>query len=66
MYPLFTSRTMHDLHPWNLTPAAAVALQKSLRGQVVLESLAGPVCTVAGADISFNKFEETIYAGLSW
>ena len=55
---------MQTLHPWNLTPAAAVELQKSLRGRVNLQLPDGPIHTVAGADISFNKFEETIYAGI--
>ena len=55
---------MQSLHSWNLTPAAAVELQKSLRGQVRLQAPGEPIRTVAGADISFNKFEETIYAGI--
>ncbi len=55
---------MHLLHSWDLTPSAAIELQKNLRGQVRLQPSAGPIRTVAGADISFNKFEETIYAGI--
>ena len=55
---------MQTLHDWNLTPAAAVELQKSLRGQVRLQVPGGPIRTVTGADISFNKSEETIYAGI--
>ncbi len=55
---------MPILHPWDLTPAAAIELQKTLRGQVRLQPPAEPIRTVAGADISFNKFEETIYAGI--
>ena len=52
------------LHPWDLAPRAAIELQKILRSQVRLESPTQPIHTVAGADISFNKFEETIYAGI--
>ncbi len=56
--------SMQALHPWNLTPSAAVELQKNLRGKVLLQPPEKPVLTVAGADISFNKFEETVYAGI--
>ncbi len=55
---------MHPLHSWDLTPAAAIEVQKTLRGQVRLQPPVRPIRTVAGADISFNKFEETIYAGI--
>ncbi|MGI4729488.1 MAG: deoxyribonuclease V [Janthinobacterium lividum] len=48
----------------NLSPAHAVALQKKLRSQIKIEPLLKPVKTIAGADISFNKYEETVYAGI--
>jgi deoxyribonuclease V len=47
-----------------MTPREAIELQKSLRERVSLKPLERPVETVAGADISFNKFEPTIYAGI--
>lgn len=52
------------LHDWNLTPREAVELQKSLREQVRINTLAREVKTIAGADISFNKFSTTIYASV--
>ncbi|MGA9997737.1 MAG: deoxyribonuclease V [Pyrinomonadaceae bacterium] len=52
------------LHDWNLTPREAVELQKSLRERVRLEPLRKRIETIAGADISFNKFEATVYAGI--
>ncbi len=53
------------LHDWtHTTPADAVALQQRLRAQIRLEALAEPPQTIAGCDISFNKFEETVYAGI--
>ena len=53
------------LHDWNsITPADAVALQQQLRSQIRIEPLTKPVETIAGCDISFNKFEETVYAGI--
>lgn len=56
--------TYQFLHPWNVTPAEAVALQQRLRSQIRIEAPAQPFLTIAGADISFNKFEETVYAGI--
>jgi len=52
------------LHEWKMTPREAVLLQKELRERVRLAPLTRPVETIAGADISFNKFSETIYAGI--
>lgn len=51
-------------HPWPDSPEAAVALQQQLRSQVRIQPLAQPAETIAGCDISFNKFEETVYAGI--
>ena len=53
-----------SLHDWNVSPAEAVALQQQLRSQVRIQPLAKPPRTIAGCDISFNKFEETVYAGI--
>jgi len=52
------------LHEWDLTPREAVELQKRMRGSVRVEPLGRKVETIAGADISFNKFDPTIYAGI--
>jgi len=52
------------LHDWNLAPREAVELQKQLRERVRIAPLEKKIETVAGADISFNKFEPTVYAGL--
>ena len=52
-------------HDWNLSPTEAIALQKKLASRVLLQPLdLSKIETVAGADISFNKFSETIYAGI--
>src|ERR671933_1138679 len=53
-----------QLHDWSVTPKEAIELQKSLRERVRVEPLKRKIETVAGADISFNKFEPTVYAGL--
>lgn len=52
------------LHPWNIVPRAAVELQRKLREQVRIEPLTRDIQTVAGADISFNKYSTTLYAGI--
>jgi deoxyribonuclease V len=43
---------IRDLHPWNVSPAEAAAVQKRLAAQVVLEGVPQDVRVVAGADIS--------------
>jgi len=53
-----------SLHSWDLTPGEAIEVQQRLRNLVRLRPLAGPVSAIAGADISFNKFSETVYAGV--
>lgn len=60
--PYFTYMT--PSHPWPDSPEAAIALQQQLRTQVRIQPLATPPETIAGCDISFNKFEETVYAGI--
>ena len=56
---------MTHLHDWNISPTEAVALQRELASRVLLQSFdVSKIETIAGADISFNKFSETIYAGI--
>lgn len=56
--------SFRQLHDWSLTPKEAVELQKRLRERVSITSLKKKIETVAGADISFNKFDPTIYAAV--
>jgi deoxyribonuclease V len=57
--------SFQKLHDWNLSPSQAIALQGELRERVLLAPLdVDKIETVAGADVSFNKFSETIYAGI--
>jgi deoxyribonuclease V len=42
------------LHPWNLTPDAAIALQNELRKRLVLTWDDRPVATVGGVDVSIK------------
>jgi deoxyribonuclease V len=54
----------HRLHEWELSPKDAVALQRSLQKQIKICPLDRPITLVAGADLSFNRFEDTVYAGI--
>src|SRR5215470_17814413 len=56
--------TSLSLHSWDLTRSEAVEVQKRLRILVRLQPLPQPVRAIAGADISYNKFSETVYAGI--
>lgn len=51
-------------HDWHLSPAEAIALQQDLRSHVDLQPLQQPPRTIAGADISYNRFSDIIYAGI--
>jgi deoxyribonuclease V len=56
--------SFEQLHEWSLTPREAIELQKRLRERVRVVPLRKKVETVAGADISFNKFDPVVYAGV--
>ena len=56
--------SLPELHRWDLSPREAIELQKSLRDRLTLRTPPRPPQTVAGADISFNKDDPTIYAGI--
>lgn len=47
-----------------LSPAAAIAYQQQLRHQINLSPFGDEIKTIAGADISFNKYATTVYAGI--
>lgn len=47
-----------------LTPAQAIAYQNELRQQIRIETLDKPIHIIGGADISFNKYSEIVYAGI--
>lgn len=47
-----------------LSPADAIALQKQMRDRLQITPLEKEIKLIGGADISFNKFEETVFAGI--
>jgi len=56
--------TYRQLHEWNVTRAEAQAIQNRLRDQVRVEPLdVQAIRMVAGADISFDRDSDTVFAG---
>ena len=53
-----------QLHDWSLTPQEAVQLQHRLRQAVLTTPLNRPIETIAGCDISFDKFSPILHAGI--
>lgn len=53
-----------DLHPWNVSPAEAIKIQQTLRSKINVQSFDQSFQYVAGADISFDKGSNIIYAGV--
>lgn len=47
----------------SITPEQAIQVQKELRHKVRLEPYNRPIKLIGGADVSFNKYSSTIYAG---
>jgi deoxyribonuclease V len=45
---------MLDLHPWDVTPQRARAIQERLSRRVITEDAFGPVSSVAGVDVGFE------------
>ncbi len=52
------------LHNWAVTPREAVELQKRLQVQIELRPPGHDVRTIAGADISFDKYSPVLFAGI--
>ncbi len=48
----------------NLTPSEAIVLQQHLRTLVKTQPLEQKIRVIGGADISFNKYSNTVYAGI--
>src|SRR5262249_23475210 len=59
-----TVSTPGGLHPWNLDPAAARALQAELAERVITDRPLNAYETIGGADVSFNKWSPTLYAAV--
>lgn len=55
---------MPSLNYDTLTVTAATQIQNGLRDDIIIQPRNFPVNVIAGADISFNKFSTTVYAGI--
>jgi deoxyribonuclease V len=51
-------------HTWDVSPTEAIKIQNELRKKVIIRPLKKRVETIAGADISFNKYSPDICAGI--
>lgn len=49
---------------WDLSPAEAIAQQKQLRSSIQITAFEGALRVIGGADISFNRFDPVVYAGI--
>jgi len=53
-----------DTFNWDVSPTKAVEAQQFLRQRLKIQPLNKEVKTVAGADVSLNRFEKDLYAGI--
>ncbi len=56
---------IHALHSWDLTPKEAVALQRQLADQVETRTPLTGFNLIAGADVSYARFTNVLYAGVA-
>ena len=52
------------LHPWRLDYEKAIQVQETLRDRLILKKPTGKMCTVAGADVSYDKQSDRFFAGV--
>ncbi|RYX86278.1 deoxyribonuclease V [bacterium] len=55
---------MNPLHDWNLSATEAIALQKELAPRVQVTPLQQMPRLIAGADLSFDKESDVVWAGI--
>jgi deoxyribonuclease V len=55
---------LKELHPWNVTPKEAAAIQRQLRSRVTLRNRLKRLRYVAGTDVSSSLADNTIWAGV--
>ncbi len=49
---------------WNVSAREAIKIQENLRNTIALIPLSKPIKTIAGVDVSLNRFGEDLYAGI--
>jgi deoxyribonuclease V len=50
-----------NLHPWNVTPIKAKAIQDDLKNKIILENTVTKVDIIAGVDVSYDKNSNELY-----
>ena len=55
---------IHPLHRWDLSPTEAVALQREFADRIITDAPLPPCSLIAGADVSYNEFDPTVFAGV--
>src|SRR5947209_3915552 len=55
---------LRRLHDWDLSEPEAVALQRELAGQLDLTQPLSRCDLIAGADVSYNRYSDVMYAGV--
>src|SRR5690349_4983387 len=67
-HPVLRSRREERMrgatHAWSLSPTEAIALQRELAGQVRCVDDLGPVRTIAGVDVSMDRFATEGHAAI--
>lgn len=53
-----------DLHPWEVTPLQAAAIQQDLRGKILREDRFQTIHSVAGVDVGYSDHGKTSRAGV--
>ena len=53
------------LHPWDLSPQEAMALQRRLAGHVLLRPLPRRISLIAGADVGYGRHGGTVAAAVA-
>ncbi len=52
------------LHPWKVSPATAIRIQRGLRRRLNVKAYRGPIETIAGVDVSYDKRSPMMYAAV--
>ena len=54
----------NDLHPWDVTPKAAIGIQNDLKNRIQLDDSFKTIRVIAGADVAFDKKRNLGYGGV--
>ena len=55
---------IRPLHRWDVTEPEAIALQRELAGRVVTHTPLTECALIAGADVSYDRGSDILYAGV--